>query len=110
MEKWKYKEEYSACQLTADFSGFFKLSLIIGVCFGIGFIPFAYIANVKPDTAGMDYLFLLVFSIIGGPLVGILFGIQSALLGYFPYKWIMKKTQGITVTGKVTGLTENINE
>lgn len=110
MSKWKYQENYQACRLQVDFNGFLKLSLILGVCMGIGFIPIGFLANIDAETVGFEYLSILLFSIVGSPIVGFLFGVQTALLGYLPYKWLMNKTRGYTFTGKFVGLTENADE
>lgn len=78
-----------------SFHSFFKTSVLIGFCFGIGAIPLVAIFNFARVGASF-----IPMSILGGPVIGVSYGVLAGLIGYPLYFWLSKNV-GFKMTGNV---------
>lgn len=105
--KFRWAENYSACRMQLDFTSLIRMSGVIGLCSGAGFIPlilYLNTATVAKEPAS------IVFVILIAPLIGALNGAVSGLIGYPLYKWWSQRTKGQTFTGIFVGLVADSGE
>ena len=88
-------------KLQLTFSSFVKFTSIAGLCFGIGFIPFIFLFNLKNVDSGHASLITVTFlSIVASPIVFTINGVVAGIIGYPLYKWLTSKV-GVIYEGNV---------
>ena len=78
-----------------NFASFFKISSVIGLCFGVGSIPIIILVNI-----GKAGIVVIPIAIIASPIIGLVNGALAGLLGYPVYYWLSNKV-GITYKGRL---------
>lgn len=99
--RYRWAEHYTACRLQLDLSSLIRMSFLIGLCSGVGFIPlivFLNAATMAKEPAGIFVLIILA------PLIGALNGALSGLVGYPLYRWLSLRAKGQSYTGIFVGL------
>lgn len=99
--KHRWAEHYSACRLQMDFPSLIRMSSLIGLCSGAGFIPLILFLNA--GAAAKDAV-SIVFVILVAPLIGALNGALSGIVGYPLYRWLSTRSKGQTYAGIFVGL------
>jgi len=99
--KYRWAEHFSACRLQLDLASLIRMSGLIGLCSGAGFIPLILFLNA--GAAAKD-IGSIVFVILVAPLIGALNGALTGIVGYPLYKWLSTRSKGQTYTGIFVGL------
>ncbi len=100
-KKYRWAEHYSACRLQLDFPSLIRMSGLIGLCSGAGFIPLILFLNAG---AGSTDIGSVVFVFLVAPLIGALNGALSGIIGYPLYRWLSTRSKGQTYAGIFVGL------
>ena len=99
--KYRWTEHYSACRMQLDFPSLIRMSGLIGLCSGTGFIPLILFLNAGSNTNDPGSI---VFVFLFAPLIGALNGALSGIVGYPLYKWLSTRSKGQTYAGIFVGL------
>jgi hypothetical protein len=88
-------------KLQLAFLSFVTFTSIAGLCFGIGFIPFCILFNLKNVDSGNVSLITVIFlSIVASPILFTINGVLAGIIGYPMYKWLTAKV-GVVYEGNV---------
>ncbi len=82
-------------KLELDFPSFFKLACLIGLCFGIGAVPLVIFSNW--EMLGVNAIF---FGALGAPLMGLINGALSGVIGFPAYYWLRSRV-GLPLRGRI---------
>lgn len=99
--RYRWAEHYSACRLQLDLTSLIRISFLIGLCSGAGFIPLLVFLNAGMMTKEPASIFVLI---VLAPLIGALNGALSGLVGYPLYRWLSLRAKGQSYTGIFVGL------
>lgn len=99
--RYRWAEHYSACRLQLDLSSLIRMSFLIGLCSGAGFIPLLIFLNAATMAKQPASVFVLIML---APLIGALNGALSGLVGYPLYRWLSLRSKGHSYTGIFVGL------
>lgn len=99
--RYRWTEHYSACRLQLDLTSLIRISFLIGLCSGAGFIPLIIFLNAEMMAKEPTSIFVLI---ILAPLIGALNGALSGLVGYPLYRWLSLRAKGQSYTGIFVGL------
>ena len=89
------------CRLRLCFKSLVKFGSLVGLCAGIGTIPIYFILVIvmprlienAESFSAHDVPFLLLFVLVGAPLIGLLDGALFAILAFPLYRLLTNSTQ-----------------
>ncbi len=68
-----------------DFLSFIKMATLIGFCFGVALVPLIVLAGF-----GQVGFVIIPLALISSPIVGVIEGLLTGLIGYPVYSWLSR--------------------